>query len=64
LIKFGSGNILNTSYSKNDIVKINSEVFNSKRKFEKFIGDMGYEYNKHTKKYEADVRVYNFIDYV
>ena len=64
LLKFGTGNILDTSYTKNDILKINHEVFDGRRKFVKFIQDMGYEWNRHSKKYEADVRVFSYIDYV
>jgi len=45
LIQFGD-NYLDTSYTKNDIMKNNHEIFEGKRKFEKFISEMGYTYNK------------------
>lgn len=64
LLKFGSGNILDTAYSKNDVLKINHEVFDGKRKFAKFLGDMGYSWNTHTQTYNADVKVFSYIDYV
>ena len=63
LLRF-SGNMLDTSYTKNDIIRINAEVFDGKRQFSKFIADLGYTYNKDSQQYEADVRIYNFIDYV
>ena len=63
LLKFDD-NILATSYSKNDIRRINSEIYDGKRKFLKFIQNMGYEYNTKTKKYEADVRVFSYLDYI
>jgi hypothetical protein len=63
LLKFDD-NILATAYSKNDIRRINSEIYDGKRKFLKFIQNMGYEYNTKTKKYEADVRVFSYLDYL
>ena len=64
LLKFGGDNILDTSYSKNEVLKVNSEVFEGKRKFLRFIQDMGYSYDKKSQKYEADVRVFSYIDYI
>ena len=64
LLKFGGENILDTSYSKNDILRVNSEVFEGKRKFSKFLGDLGYIWDSKTKTYNADVRIYSYMDYI
>ena len=63
LIVFGD-RILETSYSKNDISRINSEIFGGKRKFLKFIDNCGYNWNNSSKKYEADTRIFGFLDYI
>jgi hypothetical protein len=63
LLKFDN-NILDTAYTKNDIRKMNAEIFDGKRKFLNFIQDMGYTYNIQSKKYEADIRVFSYLDYL
>jgi hypothetical protein len=63
LLKF-SGNILDTGYTKNDILRINSEVFEGKRRFQKFISNCGYIWNKQSKKYETNSKIYAFLDYI
>lgn len=64
LLKFGTGSILDTSYSKNDVLRVNAEIFDGKRKFTKFLGELGYLWDTRTQTYNADVRIYSYIDYV
>ena len=65
LILFNSSNnILKTSYTKQDIKEINFKYFNNKRRFKNFLNKMGYNYNTKTKSYEADIRVFSYLDYI
>ena len=63
LIKF-NGNVLETSYSKLQVNEINQKLYDGKKKFEKFLGDLGYKWDKRTKTFNADVRVYSYIGYL
>ena len=63
LIRF-DGNVLDTSYSKLQVNEYNQNLYEGKKKFEKFLKDLGYKWDKKTKTYNADVRVYNYISYI
>jgi len=63
LIRF-DGNILNTNYNKLEVNEINQKCYEGKKRFEKFLGDLGYKWDKRTKTYTADVSVYNYIPYI
>jgi len=63
LIKF-DGNVLETSYTKLQINEINQKYYDGKKRFDKFLGDLGYKWDRNTKAYMADVSVYNYIPYI
>ena len=63
LLRFGDSTLEN-SYTKNDILKVNSEVFEGKRKFANFIKDLGYLYDTKSKAYMPDMKIYSYLDYV
>ena len=63
LIKF-DGNILDTSYNKLEVNEINQKLYDGKKRFEKFLGDLGYKWDKKAKAYVADVSVYNYIPFL
>jgi len=63
LIKF-DGNVLDTSYNKLEVNEINQKLYDGKKRFEKFLGDLGYRWDKKAKTYVADVSVYNYIPFL
>jgi len=63
LIKF-NGNTLDTSYTKLQVNEMNQKNYEGKKKFEKFLGELGYNWDKNTKTYNADVRVYGYIPFL
>jgi len=63
LIKF-DGNVLDTSYTKLQVNEINQKFYEGKKRFDKFIQDLGYKWDKNSKTYTADVSVYNYISFL
>jgi len=63
LIRF-DGNVLETSYSKLKVNEMNQKCYEGKKRFEKFLGDLGYKWDKKTKTYNADVSMYNYIPFI